>query len=1244
MNVHLSGLPGGLTDRSLHSQLQPSMQTLSITAFSTSVYRNKTSGNITFLAASDGENFLKKYGALGRSPRLWLMQNPVCCFPSRGPPPTKLALKSIEYQEEKLRSQPQRSEQADITLVSTRLSCGHFAWVNDRFTFVSEWSQESSCTAKFTKYNLIIDIKDQDVQLRIPYQTIVELVWSESGHVAFSLYVPPVILRAAKSIFADMYGSDQDQYERIEAIDKRHQQVSSFCLVYSISVPTVVVGGIERPFQATIGRILRLEMFYVTHFDLGHVSAGGPAFRLRFPDALARLRQRLQDYTQKVILPFDILVLLEALVKNSYLHPTIVLDLAAKLEYMFRQYRGSQNSQPPISVDAFKKLFTWIDYPSPQEGSDPRQFQAQGILDYLVEAERKLKGDGDVALPLKKAPQTMIEVFRAVVTPTRITLHGPELEASNRVLRKFPKHTDYFLRVNFCDEMGEDLFFNPKISLEPIYNRFKKILTNGIPVAGRVYQFLGFSHSSLRSQSAWLLAPFFHDGDLHAADFIIRNLGDFEEIKSPARRAARIGQTFSETPYSVLLEESGIQYDMIPDVERRDSTGELRCFSDGVGTISWEAAEAIWDELPSSKGSPTCFQVRWAGAKGMLSLDTRLSGSQMCIRGSMEKFKSRATNILEICDMSSRPVPMFLNRQLIKLMEDLGIDEQWFLDLQEKELDSLRGITATVFNAAAFLQAKSVGEPVNLSRFIKEAERLGADYRQDPFLRNSVGIVILRELKALKHGARIPVPQGITLFGIMDETGLLKEGEVYVTFDWSKTHSRLRMPQGCRVMVTRSPALHPGDIQLAQHVVPPSDHPLRSLQNCIVFSRHGDRDLPSQLSGGDLDGDLYNVIWDPAVVEKMRTFRPASYARIEPLTVEGPIKVEHMAEFFVEFMRTDRVGVIAIRHLIVADQQTQGTLHPDCLKLAELHSNAVDFSKSGRPVDMRDLPKCDSSRPDFLAPGAWIRVHDKAEIELEDAYIRNGGNDDASGPSHRFYKSNKVLGKLYRAIDELKIWNENLKSHVAPNGPGFWEKILNQLDDGSFNWHSRKEDAQRLRHTYDESMMGLMTSMSDHPTKPLAEFEVFAGVILNKSGKQTSKQRDRSMKLKETFDHIAAQMMQQMRSPAEATIDERRNTIRLCLAGVYVGMGDGASKHSSWRAGTQNLESFKILAASALVLELNALERWREKEGQEGRGFVGVRKGMGRGSALDTLEKQFGKLSLGGSQDPFGGLYPQLRR
>ena len=102
----------------------------------------------------------------------------------------------------------------------------------------------------------------------------------------------------------------------------------------------------------------------------------------------------------------------------------------------------------------------------------------------------------------------------------------------------------------------------------------------------------------------------------------------------------------------------------------------------------------------------------------------------------------------------------------------------------------------------------------------------------------------------------------------MDETGVLKEGEVYISIQRNDNNGNLKREiiVNDRVVVTRAPALHPGDVQLAKAVDVPPCSPLRDLRNCIVFSQHGARDLPSQLSGGDLDGDLFHVIYDERLV------------------------------------------------------------------------------------------------------------------------------------------------------------------------------------------------------------------------------------------------------------------------------------------------------------------------------------------------------------------------------------------
>ena len=353
-------------------------------------------------------------------------------------------------------------------------------------------------------------------------------------------------------------------------------------------------------------------------------------------------------------------------------------------------------------------------------------------------------------------------------------------EAKNRILRRYPNHTEYFLRVQFQDEDGRELRFNAKVDNERIYKRFRDVLTNGIAIAGRMYSCLGWSHSSLRSHSAWCIAPFVYDGRLQTHKTIKESLGNFGSIPSPARCAARIGQAFSETPFAISLEENGIIYREIPDIYSEDGN---RIFSDGVGTISRGVVQAIADALPSRKLEPTCYQIRWGGAKGMVALDTELSGNVIRIRPSMIKFDANDRADLEICDMANKPIPLVLNRQMIKILEDLAVSSEWFFKHQDRELRRLRQITATTPNTATYLKRQKVADKVGLPQLIRRLDGMGLDYKRDRFLGSVVEVTVLRELRLLKHKARIPIENGVTLFGICDETGFLEENEIFVTFD-----------------------------------------------------------------------------------------------------------------------------------------------------------------------------------------------------------------------------------------------------------------------------------------------------------------------------------------------------------------------------------------------------------------------------------------------------------------------------
>src|SRR6266536_3019081 len=171
------------------------------------------------------------------------------------------------------------------------------------------------------------------------------------------------------------------------------------------------------------------------------------------------------------------------------------------------------------------------------------------------------------------------------------------------------------------------------------------------------------------------------------------------------------------------------------------------------------------------------------GAKGMLSLDTRLQGTSVFLRPSMTTFTGSTSNDLEICTAGHKPISLNLNEQVIKIFEDLGVPPRFFLDLQAKEINRLRLITSSTVNAAHFLRTHSIGDKTHLPWFLDKLFRMNLAFQDDNFLTDVVEAAVLIQLRTLKYKARIPVEDGFTLLGVMDETGILEEGQIFCIAD-----------------------------------------------------------------------------------------------------------------------------------------------------------------------------------------------------------------------------------------------------------------------------------------------------------------------------------------------------------------------------------------------------------------------------------------------------------------------------
>ncbi|RYP01261.1 hypothetical protein DL764_006264 [Monosporascus ibericus] len=1250
MECHMRNLPKDLTDNSLSVQLQPLIRDLKITDWTCQKPRGKSYGNVTFLRYADGEKFLRQHSEIivpgftrkgqqrSRS-RLTILNAHVYCSQSQKPPDTFL-LRSLadSAEDRKLQDQAEPERHKAVLFKLLGLSCGHYEYPQGHATYFPDiqWSPNEIAdgTIKFAKHMIIVTFHYADlgqIRLEIPYRTINEIVVStRPPSFVLTLWEAPRIFQERNQDITALMGSMGLQNHYISSAQRtrlpeiphyngKHGEILGQTLVYFFEVS-------PEEFHYKTERLKDKQVLTLDHrnfpaIPLDYRPMYAAAGLEEFKAALASLPPTI---------PFDVRFQFQALVQNGYLLPQTVEQLLGILKKVSARRRGASSkprSPCPISANAIKKLFSQIPFPGLE--TEASEFILGELWSYIEANENEVRQGLVSELSSERARQNLVMVYKVQVTPTRILLQGPEPEAKNRILRKFPNHTQYFARVQFCEEDGQDLFFNSKVSLDQIWSRFKTVLLKGLAIAGRQYDFLGFSHSSLRAHAAWFMAPFVdEDGQLQSYFTVISRLGRFTHITSPARCAARIGQAFSETPFSIPLKDLGVKVEFIDDVERKGETG-TRVFSDGVGTVSRDLMKEIQRALPQKKTPPTCIQIRWAGAKGMLALDDALEGMVMRIRPSMVKFESPDQENLEICDIANKPIPLVLNRQMIKVLEDMGCSEEWFFKIQNRELNRLRMITASVDNTVVFLKRQKVADQIRFSQLIRRLHILGIDYKRDQFLCSVVETVVLRELRLLKNKARIPVEKGVTLFGIVDEYGLLEEDEIFLTFD-GLPGTHYRDLDNRQVLVTRSPALHPGDIQIRRAVVPPNGHPLLSLSNCVVFSQKGERDLPSQLSGGDLDGDIYNIIWDDfAVSSCKREFAPADYPRVPPLDIRRSVVREDMTDFFVHFMATDQLGLIAIKHMILADQKAAGTVAEECRKLAELHSTAVDYSKTGIPVGEGEFQKLGNTRyrPDFLAPAPLAELKDRNEIIFDAPIIPaiNDDEDDNMGPQYHFYKSDKILGKLYRAIDEQRIWKEDIRRPKNKFGPSLWDELLLYVNEeceelGGIDWESALQEARGIRHAYDDAIRGATRDYSEHVSVPISEVEVFTGCIFTKSGTQTRRQRDKSIRLKDEFDRIAKwtesvirKQKIESRGDDDADDDDERHTeagvsdLELSVACLHVGCAPSRGIAGS-RTG-EVFQSFKVIAASCALRELDFAIKRQEiaaGAGVMGGGYVGV--------------------------------------
>ncbi|KAI2796991.1 hypothetical protein BLOT_015635 [Blomia tropicalis] len=572
---------------------------------------------------------------------------------------------------------------------------------------------------------------------------------------------------------------------------------------------------------------------------------------------------------------------------------------------------------------------------------------------------------------LKKSPINMEHVLirRAILTPTHLELMQPIPLLKSRF--SMTADLDFAIRLTILDDNNRRLNNCKHITdSEFIRNILIPQLSNGLQIGDRKFEFLGSSSSQMRENGVIFYAK--DRQDRHA--YNIRNLaGDLSALKrNVAKYVARFGLMFSQALTIIPTDEQEmsiyITKDFLGEVKPAfenfsNSKKEQHIFSDGVGIIANSLVPDIVQHLSQLRNSdyiPSAFQIRYGGCKGMLVAYDTTPQRAIIFRNSMRKYNSSDTalGILKY----SMPRPVFLNRPLINILDQLDINRDEFYIHFERSTSSVA--KALLFDSCALELIKTYA---NLYLPYDMILQSGISLLNEPFLRSIINYLIYYRLNELKSKARIRIPfsNGRMAFGVIDETMQLEYGEIFFQYtkmspDGTITNETETL-EG-EVMVTKFPCLQPGDVRKLRAT---KVDKLSHIKDCIVFPSKGKRPHPDEMGGSDLDGDEYAIFWNTELVFPGKNSDSMTFPYGMTKPQEHDLTIRDIVEFYCNYLLLSNIGQVANSHLIFSDYHPQGIFSKECHDLAVKYSISLDYQKTGI---IQEFPRKYnlSIRPDFM--------------------------------------------------------------------------------------------------------------------------------------------------------------------------------------------------------------------------------------------------------------------------------------
>jgi len=462
-----------------------------------------------------------------------------------------------------------------------------------------------------------------------------------------------------------------------------------------------------------------------------------------------------------------------------------------------------------------------------------------------------------------------------------------------------------------------------------------------------------------------------------------------------------------------------------------------KVMNDGIGRMSRSVARKIRDALGLSD-IPSAVQGRMGSAKGMWLMDVQDTGDDDWIetypsqRKWICSFQDPFMRTLEIRSMATELKSAGLNLQLLPVLEDRARDKHHMRnvignrlanDLQKRFNEQKEAFNSPLqfrewltqnFNVrAGRVQHGHVpplgGLPQSKEEIMHLMINSGFDPRRQKYMQDIAWDLQKQKCELLKTKLNIKVGQSAYIYMVVDFWGVLKEDEVHLGFsnkfraeteDLSFTLLAER-----DVLVARSPAHFTSDVQKVRAVFKPELH---ALKDVIVFPATGDIPLADKLSGGDYDGDMAWVCWDPDLVDGFENAEVpeqpdlSQYVKKDKTTFgdlimhdRGPndpksrerAVYDMITKSFLFAMQPNFLGICTnYKERLCYINNNVGNFH--AIVLSTLVGNLVDQSKQGLSFDnrswdalRRELLRTPNMLPDpAYKTDVWDRMGEPAHI------------------------------------------------------------------------------------------------------------------------------------------------------------------------------------------------------------------------------------------------------------------------